>query len=76
MMVSRSYRLFWNLKLVTALGGHGTDGADGTDEVEERGFTSGHKPSLNAEYITATQTYDNYRKLTCKGCWFIYVIAK
>ena len=43
-----------------------------TDEVEERGFTSGHKPSLNAEYMTATQTYNNHRKSTCKRGWFIY----
>ena len=66
MMVNRSYRLFQNLQFVTAPGGHGTD------EVEERGFTSGHKLSLNAEYMTAIQTYNNHRKSTCKRGWFIY----
>ena len=66
MMVNRLYRLFYNLELVTAPGGHGTD------EVEERGFTSGHKPGLNAEYMTATQTYDAHQKSTCKRGWFIY----
>jgi hypothetical protein len=66
MMVNRSYQLFYNLEVVTAPGGHGTD------EELERGFTSGHKPSLNAEYMTATQTYDNYLKSTCKRGWFIY----
>ena len=65
-MVNRSYRLFLNLELVTAPEGHGTD------EVEERGFTSGHKLGLNAEYMTATQTYDSHRKSTCKRGWFIY----
>jgi hypothetical protein len=45
----------------------------GIDEVEECGFTSGHKLGLNAEYMTATQIYGNYRKSTCKRGWFIYV---
>ena len=40
------------VELVTAPQGHGTD------EAEERGFTSGHKLSLNAEYMTATETYN------------------
>ena len=31
--------------------------------------------SLNAEYMAATQTYENYRKSTCKRAWFIYEIA-
>ena len=61
MMVNRSYRLFLNLELVTAPGGHGTD------EVEERGFTSGHKLSLNAEYMTATQTYGSIGNQLAKG---------
>jgi len=46
--------------LGTAPGGHGTD------EVGERGFTSGHMPGLNAEYMTATQTYVIHQKSTCK----------
>ena len=61
MMVNRSYQLFQNLELVTALGGHGTD------EVEERGFTSGHKPGLHAEYMTATQTYGTHQNQLAKG---------
>ena len=48
MMANRSDQLFENLKLDTALGGHGSD------EEEECVFTSGHKPSLDAEYMTAT----------------------
>ena len=55
MMVNRSYRLLQNLELATTLRGLGFD------EVEERGFTSGHKPGLNAEYMTATQTHKNHR---------------
>jgi len=48
MMANRSNRLFENLQVDTALGGHGTD------EEEECVFTSGHKLSLDAEYMTAT----------------------
>jgi hypothetical protein len=48
MMVNGSNRLFQDLHVVTALEGHGID------EELERGYTSGHKLSLNAEYTTAT----------------------
>ena len=60
MMSNRLHRFLCNLKFVTAFEGLGFD------EVEERGFTSGHKLGLNAEYKTATQTYNNHRKSTCK----------
>jgi hypothetical protein len=61
MMVNRSHWLLQNLKLGKANRGHGTD------EVEERGFTSGHKPSLNAEYMTATQTWTAIGNQPAKG---------
>jgi hypothetical protein len=66
MMVKGSNRLFQDLHVVTALEGHGID------EELERGFTSGHKPSLNTKYATATWTYESQRKSTCKRGRFIY----